>query len=159
MAEKKCIACSVIKDLSEFYKHPQMADGHFNRCKECQKASTKAARDRNPEHYREYDKDRNSRPERVKARREYLHTDAGKAARARATKAYHERFPMKRAAHVIVGNAIRDGALRKPEAYESCGGNHKIEAHHDNYTKPLDVRWLCEKCHKEWHRANEPIYA
>lgn len=65
---------------------------------------------------------------------------------------------MKRAAHVITGNAIRDGKLIRAEAYESCGSAHKIEAHHDDYTQPLSVRWLCEPCHKEWHRHNEPVY-
>lgn len=159
MSEKKCISCGITKELSEYYKHPKMADGHLNKCKECQKANSKAAREQNPDHYREYDKARSNQPDRVRARREYLQTDAGKAAKAKAIKAYQERYPMKRAAHVIVGNAIRDGAIKKPEAYESCGSTNKIEAHHDNYTKPLEVRWLCEECHKEWHRNNEPIYA
>lgn len=159
MVEKKCSVCGFTKDLSEYYKHPKMADGHLNKCKECQKANSRAARDRNPDHYREYDKARANQPERVKARREYIRTDAGRLAKARATKNYQERYPMKRAAHTIVSNAIRDDKLKKPGAYESCGSNHKIEAHHDNYTKPLDVRWLCEECHKEWHRTNEPIYS
>lgn len=52
-------------------------------------------------------------------------------------------------------NAIKLGKLiRKP--CEICGVE-PTDAHHDNYNKPLEVRWLCRKCHAEWHKDNEPI--
>ena len=38
---------------------------------------------------------------------------------------------------------------------EVCG-NAKAQAHHDDYGKPLDVRWLCTTHHAEWHRHNTP---
>lgn len=159
MHSKQCITCFRVLPITEYYKHKQMADGHLNKCKECQKANSKAARTQNIERYREYDRDRANKPERVAARREYKQTPEGRAAHARAMKAYHERYPLKKAAHIMTRNAVRDGKLIKPEAYESCGNQHKIEAHHDDYTKPLSVRWLCENCHKEWHRHNEPVYS
>lgn len=49
----------------------------------------------------------------------------------------------------LVRRAIRDGFLT-PAPCESCGAE-RSEAHHDNYDKPLDVRWLCNKCHKKEH--------
>lgn len=39
---------------------------------------------------------------------------------------------------------------------EICGGKN-VQAHHNDYNKPLEVRWLCTKHHREWHMKNEPI--
>lgn len=51
--------------------------------------------------------------------------------------------------------AIQNGKMtRRP--CEICGDT-TTEAHHDDYNKPLEVRWLCQKHHKEWHKYNEPI--
>lgn len=59
--------------------------------------------------------------------------------------------------------AILRGKL-EPKPCEKCGfdgefkdGRNAIQAHHDDYNKPLDVRWLCQKCHHEWHKNNQPI--
>lgn len=55
----------------------------------------------------------------------------------------------KNKARCAVTRAIKNGALvRKP--CEICG-ELKVEAHHDDYTKRLDVRWLCVKHHTEHH--------
>jgi hypothetical protein len=59
--------------------------------------------------------------------------------------------------------AIKRGLLiRKP--CESCGesgkqstGIPRVTAHHDDYNKPLSVRWLCTRCHSEWHRNNQAV--
>lgn len=158
MAEKTCFCCGKTKPLTDYYKHPKMADGHLGKCKECQKAATRANREENIEYYRDYDKSRAMLPHRVKARLDYLETDDGKKARKRAASNYRCKHPKARAAHIIVGNAVRDGILIRPQAYESCGYTGKIEGHHDDYTKPLSVTWLCIPCHKAWHRTNSPIF-
>ena len=57
---------------------------------------------------------------------------------------------------VKANNAIRSGKLIK-QPCEVCGCL-KVEAHHCDYNKPLDVMWLCKKHHVEWHKSNTPIY-
>jgi predicted DNA-binding protein YlxM (UPF0122 family) len=66
-------------------------------------------------------------------------------------------------AHNIVEKAILRGVL-VPKACEVCGANgtmadgrREVQAHHDDYSKPLDVRWLCQSHHHEWHKANSPL--
>lgn len=62
---------------------------------------------------------------------------------------WDKRNPIKRKAHKTVENALLSGRLsRKP--CETCG-RQKVQAHHDDYNKPLDVRWLCSSCHHQHH--------
>lgn len=64
------------------------------------------------------------------------------------------RNPIQKKANQAVNNAIRDGRLTR-QPCEVCGAQ-KAQAHHEDYSKPLDVRWLCTKHHAEWHRHNTP---
>jgi hypothetical protein len=61
--------------------------------------------------------------------------------------------PVKRAARVAVGNAVRDGRLVKGHCVElgpACQG--RIEAHHKDYAKPLEVEWRCSAHHGIVHQ-------
>lgn len=154
---KACIKCKEVKPISEFYKHKQMPDGHLNKCKECAKADVRANRLANIDYYKEYDKKRANRPDRVFARKAYQRTDRGRMASNMAKRRFIENNPLVRSAHIAVGNAIRAGKLLKPGCCSVCKSENLVQAHHDDYTKPLDVRWLCDSCHKEWHKHNDPI--
>jgi hypothetical protein len=56
-------------------------------------------------------------------------------------------------AHTKIGNAVRDGKLIKPDHCTRCNRTGiKIEGHHDDYSKPLDVIWLCVRCHRLRHK-------
>lgn len=55
--------------------------------------------------------------------------------------------------------ALRLGLKREP--CEACGvaphspkGKQRVHAHHDSYFRPLEIRWLCARCHRNWHVAN-----
>jgi len=65
---------------------------------------------------------------------------------------YRYNNPEKYRAHIAVGNAVRSGRLKKPDGCEQCGGPPPVHGHHDDYAKPLDVRWLCVACHSLEHR-------
>ena len=71
MSSKVCRDCGVEKELSEFYKQSQMADGHLNKCKVCVRARAKKYRSEHLEQYAQYEKARANLPHRVEARRKY----------------------------------------------------------------------------------------
>lgn len=91
-------------------------------------------------------------PHRVQARKNYLKTDNGKEKSNKAKKNYIKRNPNKNNAHNMVNNAIRDKKLFK-QPCEICR-REPVHAHHDDYRKPLNIRWLCVYHHNEWHKEN-----
>lgn len=58
--------------------------------------------------------------------------------------------PEMRHAHDVVDWALRKGTLVR-EPCEVCGSEDRVVAHHDNYSRPLDVRWLCPQHHADAH--------
>ncbi len=72
MTSKICRGCRAEKDLADFYKNTEMADGHFNKCKSCVKARAQKYRREHLEQYAQYEKARANLPHRVEARRKYL---------------------------------------------------------------------------------------
>ena len=149
---KHCNNCDTEKESKEFHKRTASIDGLAARCKPCQKT---------------YDKDRANNPSRVAARQEYAKTDAGIEAVSRArkkwannnkdrvykiTKSYRENNPKKYRAHCKVRYEVRLGNLTSKPC-EVCGELNSV-AHHDDYDRPLDIRWLCPKHHMKWHKEN-----
>lgn len=139
---KRCSVCEALKEESLFQVRKASPDGRTSACKSCL-----SIRDKNRDNEK-----------RKAARLSYQKSDAGKVAHGRACKSYAQNNPIRRSAQIAVSNAVRDGLLVKPNSCECCGGNEKIEGHHDDYTKKLIVRWLCETCHKKWHKLNKPLY-
>ncbi len=59
------------------------------------------------------------------------------------------------AARNYLHNMIKQGFVKRQNC-EICNSDKYVEGHHDDYTKPLDVRWLCKKHHTE-HHTNENL--
>jgi hypothetical protein len=62
----------------------------------------------------------------------------------------------------LLEEAIERGIIVRRYVCEKCGdsgemkdGRSKVQAHHSDYNKPLDVQWLCQKCHHDWHKHNK----
>ena len=43
---KTCFKCGTVKSLTQFYRHPMMADGRLNKCKECTRKDTRQTQNR-----------------------------------------------------------------------------------------------------------------
>ena len=135
-----------------------VGDDHYKgtpqRHRECHKQAMRQNRAEKIEYYREYDRQRYQNDPRVKARhRRYQLTDAGKASAIKSKNKWIKNNPQKRQAHIALGNAVKRGRVEKPEECELCGDKPtRIEGHHHDYSKPLDVVWLCKPCHMLEHK-------
>lgn len=155
--EKRCFKCLCVKPLDGFYKHARMADGRLNKCIECTKADVTRHRQENLERFRAYDRLRGSMPHRVAARKEYQRTPEGRAAHQRALKASALRYPERQKARHALGNAVRDGKVTPWPACAVPECSQKPEAHHPDYSAPLDVVWLCNEHHRAAHEASKEL--
>jgi DNA-binding NtrC family response regulator len=65
------------------------------------------------------------------------------------------RLASRRAVH----NAVRRGDVVQAERCEDCGSDfsdYRRHAHHDDYSAPLEVTWLCSRCHAGRHGLGPP---
>lgn len=150
-----CTRCDEDKPATEYYKQPRARSGRMSICKECHKTAVRKNRREKIEYYKEYDRQRAFRDDRVMARKRYqqaMKKNPQAVKRMRKGRAkWAAKRSVQRKANVMVGNAIRDGKLIK-QPCERCGRRDQICAHHENYHKPLDVTWLCRDCHGQRHR-------
>lgn len=68
---------------------------------------------------------------------------------------YHknrEKLLPKHYAHKLVLYAIKLGMMQKQKECQKCRNNIRVEAHHEDYAKPLEVQWLCKVCHVARHK-------
>lgn len=65
----------------------------------------------------------------------------------------------------LLETALERGIVEPRTTCEACGatpepmsdGRRAIQAHHDDYNKPLEVRWLCQPCHHAWHQTHRAV--
>lgn len=134
MPTKVCFKCHTAQPRSEFYPHPQMADGHLNKCKRCTRKDVQENRAMRREQYKLYDRSRHNAERRkmiALSRARLIHRDRARRA---------------------VANALTRGRLER-QPCEVCG-DAESQAHHEDYRKPLEVRWLCRIHHGMVHRVD-----
>ena len=121
MPLKRCSHCKTSKPLKDFNLDKRSKDGLQLWCKACKSTATAAW---------------------AKSNRK----------RKNATDATFKRRRRDRdRAHCTVKRAIKAGALEPLEYCERCEKPGPVEAHHEDYGKPLDVVWLCLTCHGQAH--------
>lgn len=147
---RTCNLCGVGSDQADFYA------GVTSRCKECHKREVRKNRAANVEYYRAYDAKRfQEQPQRRAGNDRYATTLDGKASCAAAKAKWALENPEKRAAHHALKNAIRSGSIEKPKECSRCGNiprRRDLHGHHEDYEKPLEVEWICAKCHTGEHK-------
>lgn len=133
---KTCAACKRCLPTSAFNKRSGKKIGIQSNCRECDAVNQAAIYWQDPETARV-------------ARRRYQSEFVARNGNPGLN--YKTRFPLKRAAHNAINLQIKLGKLIRPSQCEACINGHRIEAHHDDYTKPLEVMWLCTRCHRARH--------
>lgn len=118
---KKCKICQETKSTDAFCIRSASLDGLETRCRECNKARIRAIRDKRPGYNKKH------------------------------AKAFKQRYPEKRAAHLAVARALRAGTLQKQPC--SVCGKTDSESHHEDYGQPLEVIWFCRAHHAAHHEA------
>jgi len=151
---KYCYKCKTVKPASDFACDASRKDGHSHICRLCS-----SAKDREY-----YSKNRNSKREKGRGRywenpkKERDRVDRYRKNNPRKVYDYFKKKrieqPEKNKARMAVFYAKRSGKIAVPSGCENCGASTNLQAHHQDYSKPLDIKWLCPKCHNALTRIH-----
>lgn len=150
----KCKFCGET-EVKKFYK------SNFGSCKDCIKERVKQHRVENIEKIREYDRNRPNAEERVRKnsdRMQRYKTENPKKYKeySDSKKKWAKENKDKRNAQNSLSRAVLRGKVKRLYKCEKCEESENIQGHHPDYNKPLEVIWLCPKCHGAEHkRLNE----
>lgn len=133
-----CRKCEEDLSVNYFYSSEFNKKTFRGICKSCKKSANNTYRWDNIDKIREKDRERSGYSE----------------VSLRAGRKWRRKYPRKQTAHKAVAYALKMGKLIRPEQCEMCHSKDRIEAHHDDYLKKTDVRWLCRACHFLWHKEN-----
>lgn len=146
-----CKYCNTDKPKSSFKKHSR-------KCVQCQ---TKKGQEWRTQHAERYKKTRkawllkNADQQREYMRKRY---HSGNYKRSKNFKITSRLWKMRNREKVRakgrVEYAIKTGMLTRPKKCSICGDGPYIVAHHEDYTKPLEVKWVCCSCHRRIHKGS-----
>jgi len=140
---KKCNKCGETKILTEMCKcgkGTRPAGGDRPLCKKCKTAATRQQRLNKIDQYRKSDKRYYSK-----------NIEKKKEDRRRRT----ENHPEKDGVRYLFVKAIASGKIVRPSCCSECGHECLPHGHHEDYSKPYSVIWLCPSCHHGLHRRRE----
>lgn len=163
---KTCKKCNQTKPFEEFKKDNRNREGAGSPCLECyrkylespeQKLKSalrvKTWHEKNPgirrgdpkclESYRKYhEKNR----EKIKEyNKKYIQENREKI------RDLAKRHPEKVKAREMLHTQVKLGKIIPYEFCQICNEKTKLQGHHTDYSKPLEVIWLCIPCHKKQH--------
>ena len=147
--EKQCSKCSLVQPLNNFCRQISSADGLQRWCRNCRREYDRHWRRARLEVNRQYT--RKYRKAHRKSMREYSrkNRENQRELRREYTRKYYKVHPERLRAATLVKKALRTGELTRLPC-EQCGAPN-AQAHHQDYSKPLDVVWLCPSCHQLRH--------
>ena len=122
---KTCSMCKDQKPIDAFGSNQRSKDGHQHMCRECHKVYW---------HKKNID------------RMPYL---------SRRQKFEDQKMPERARARKAARKAVKKGFIQPPELCSMCGKEPWYDMHHDDYEKPLAVKFLCRGCHKLVHYREE----
>jgi len=134
--DKNCTSCGINKSREDFHKSGESIK---SQCKECCCLKKRIKYRDNAEHYRaiqrKYDSLHKKPPGHGK---EWVANNKEKV----------------NAKHMVF-RSVKKGEIVKSLICAGCGESKRLDGHHQDYSKPLDVVWLCRPCHMFTHK----IYA
>ncbi len=140
---KTCAGCNQVKPNLDFRTRASAPHLLQSLCKRCESEKARA-----------YKKTPAGAHAQSAAEAQYRRSQKGKDALKRSKQVQRERNPGRLAARVALNRALASGQMVKWPAcaMPSCCET-RVEAHHADYSRPLDVIWLCKKHHSAAHKA------
>jgi len=135
---KTCCRCKKEKPESAYHKDRGNPGGLHYMCRDC----------RSEKYYEDHENN-------LRMTRQYYSKNVDR--QIERVRNYRERHKKRAAAFVAVSSKTRTGRIKKPGICSQCGSGGIIHAHHEDYNKPLEVEWLCQKCHKKLHREKRSV--
>lgn len=145
---KRCSSCKIEKDESEFYRNKRSKDGLKSQCKKCHLEGSIRTRDKERHRISNRQWMRNSN-----------YYDRPEVRNRERKRALLRNNTLKAKIRYLTIRAIELGLLVRPDDCGRCGKSGDIQAHHPDYSNPLNVIWLCPLCHAEEHRIKESTHA
>ena len=144
---KTCPKCKTDKESLSFHKSRSRKDGLKCWCKDCCRKyqQSKAGKEAS----RRYNQTKAGKKTKQRADQKHYQTEAGKETSRKSDCKQRQLHPERIKARKAIYNAIRLGRLIRPDHCEMCFIVCRPEGHHEDYSKQLEVDWLCTECHNK----------